>query len=225
MSDLKLTFRFKGGKGSGNFGHAGRPGQIGGSAPGRMSGVSITPRQERVWTGAKVDATAEPIPTTLSGPLGEEVAIQALSAHKDTQFITINQGVNNAPIDVAGDHMAIEVKTGLNTNSSQYWRTKIGGAYYNQEEKAMLKKMSAAERKEYNAHKLQAIIDRKHSMVESMSAELGEPVNPFTVGVIMAYDGSAADVFLVPGFHKNVSWKGIDEYYVGSYDIAIAGTG
>jgi hypothetical protein len=30
---MKLTLRFKGGEGSGNFGHEGRPGEVGGSAP------------------------------------------------------------------------------------------------------------------------------------------------------------------------------------------------
>jgi hypothetical protein len=30
---MKLTMRFKGGSGSGNFGHEGRPGLVGGSAP------------------------------------------------------------------------------------------------------------------------------------------------------------------------------------------------
>jgi len=33
---MKLTVRLKGGVGSGNFGHAGRPGKVGGSMPGKM---------------------------------------------------------------------------------------------------------------------------------------------------------------------------------------------
>jgi hypothetical protein len=44
------------------------------------------------------------------------------------KFDTVNVGVNNAPIDVAGDHMAVEVKTGLASNGvkSQHWRATIG---------------------------------------------------------------------------------------------------
>lgn len=39
---MKLTFRLKGGAGSGNFGHAGRPGKVGGSASG--SGIGTRKR-------------------------------------------------------------------------------------------------------------------------------------------------------------------------------------
>lgn len=34
LGEMRLTFRFKGGKGSGHRGHAGRPGMVGGSLPG-----------------------------------------------------------------------------------------------------------------------------------------------------------------------------------------------
>ena len=38
-----LRFTIKGGEGSGNFGHAGRPGEVGGSAPGGEAGGKIDP--------------------------------------------------------------------------------------------------------------------------------------------------------------------------------------
>jgi hypothetical protein len=37
---MKITFRFKGGSGSGNFGHAGIPGKVGGSASGSLTAGS-----------------------------------------------------------------------------------------------------------------------------------------------------------------------------------------
>jgi hypothetical protein len=44
---LKLWLPVKGGEGSGNFEHAGRPGEVGGSGPGGLSDVQI-----RTWIGA-----------------------------------------------------------------------------------------------------------------------------------------------------------------------------
>lgn len=43
----KLRLRYKGGKGSGNFGHAGRPGKVGGSAPGLGTRYNYTDDSER----------------------------------------------------------------------------------------------------------------------------------------------------------------------------------
>lgn len=40
---ITVTFRFKGGTRSGNFGHAGRPGKIGGSSGGGGTGGSVSP--------------------------------------------------------------------------------------------------------------------------------------------------------------------------------------
>lgn len=39
---MKITFRLKGGAGSGNFGHSGRPGKRGGSSPGGGGGGGVT---------------------------------------------------------------------------------------------------------------------------------------------------------------------------------------
>lgn len=43
---ITLTFRLKGGAGSGNFGHSGRPGKVGGSSGGGMPGVSDEKAQQ-----------------------------------------------------------------------------------------------------------------------------------------------------------------------------------
>lgn len=43
---MKLTIRLKGGPGSGNFDHAGRPGKEGGSASGSSGGASVASDEE-----------------------------------------------------------------------------------------------------------------------------------------------------------------------------------
>jgi hypothetical protein len=50
---MKLTFRYKGGKGSGHHGHAGRPGKEGGSLPG--IGITAAERYLRSEVGNLVD--------------------------------------------------------------------------------------------------------------------------------------------------------------------------
>lgn len=45
---MKIIVSFKGGEGSGNFDHAGIPGHVGGSAPGKGSD---SPSTAKVWTG------------------------------------------------------------------------------------------------------------------------------------------------------------------------------
>lgn len=41
---MKIILRYKGGSGSGNYGHSGRPGKVGGSQPGNVSGLPL-PKQ------------------------------------------------------------------------------------------------------------------------------------------------------------------------------------
>ena len=43
-----LSEKYKGGPGSGDFGHRGRPGQIGGSSD---SSSNYLPKDQRVWNG------------------------------------------------------------------------------------------------------------------------------------------------------------------------------
>jgi len=48
---MKATFVFKGGKGSGNFGHSGRPGKVGGSGGGGSSSGGSIPSWQKNITG------------------------------------------------------------------------------------------------------------------------------------------------------------------------------
>ena len=205
MTLTKFFLILKGGKGSGNFGHGGRPGKVGGSS-------------SRVWSG-----TTSTEPRTLSklktGGIGEALAIQALST-EGAQFETLNVGINNAPIDLIGDHLAVEVKTGLSTNArdAQKWRATIGEP--GKEEKELLKQMTPKEKLEFNSYKRQKILERKNELLKKLSEEAGEPVKAMTIGVILSPDGSKGDVFAIPGFHLSLRWNqyATDEYYLGTYD-------
>jgi hypothetical protein len=200
----------KGGPGSGNFGHAGRPGKVGGSTTGN-----------RVWAGQTLERAGERLSKLKTGEIGEKLAMKVLEDKFGASFSTLNAGLNNAPIDVAGDHTAVEVKTGLASvgKSAQHWRATIGQPGI--AERELLKAMDAQEKRTYNEFKKQQIIQRKESMLDKMRQAAGAEVKPYTVGIILDPDGSKGDVFLIPGFHLYLSWNqyATDDYYVGTYDV------
>lgn len=211
MSYLSLIIALKGGSGSGNFGHSGRPGKIGGSGSGGG----------RVWQGAQHEAGDVKLSKLQVGAIGEELAMKALSEKFGVPFETLNVGVNNAPIDVAGDHLAIEVKSGLATNSStaQHWRATIGQP--GKEESELLKQMTSEEKRAHNSYKYEQILKRKNDMLNQLSEIAGSEVKPMTVGVILSADGKRGDVYAVPGFHLRLPWASYatPDYHLESYDI------
>src|SRR5690606_1942980 len=73
----------------------------------------------------------------------------------------------------------------------------------------------------HNAVKYQAILDRKHALLQKMTEESGEEIKPLTMGLILSGDGKRADMFAIPGFHLQLRWNkyATDEYYVGTFDI------
>jgi len=52
--------------------------------------------------------------------------------------------------------------------------------------------------------------------------QLGRPVKPVTVGVILNPDTKTADVFRFNGFHARIGWNSpqAQKAYVGSYKYA-----
>lgn len=174
----------------------------------------------RVWTGEQ-QPKAEKLTKLKTGEIGEQVAMQALEDKLGAEFKTVNVGVNNAPIDVIGDHTAVEVKAGLASNgkSAQQWRATIGQPGV--AERAALKQMTPDEKRAHNKRKQAAILERKKEMVNEFSEKMGTPVKPATVGVILSPDGTKADVFMVPGFHLNLQWRShaTDDNYLGTYEV------
>jgi hypothetical protein len=217
--DWEALFIELGGPGSGNYGHAGRPGVgVGGSGP----GLSFAPTAERVWTGKRQPAAGD-LSKETTGALGEALAAHVLSQRFGARFETLNQGLNNAPLDVAGDHVAVEVKTGLASNgaSAQHWRATIGEP--GREEKAAMRGLTAAEKAEYNQIKQELVMERKTDMLREMSAVSGGDVQGFTLGVILAPDGRRGDAWLIPGFHARIGWNQLartyQDAYVGTWTI------
>lgn len=210
----EATIRIKGGPGSGHHGHQGRLGQRGGSAPGSGG---------RVWTGEAVPRgdKSKRISKLRTGEIGEQFARQALAEKFGVPFVELNQGINNAPIDIAGDHHAVEVKAGLATNgkTAQHWRATIGQP--GKEEAELIKQMTSAEKRAHNVAKEQAILARKNAMLSQMSEDAGVTIKPATVGVILSEDGSRGDVYFVPGFHLRLTWQeyATEDYYLGTYDM------
>jgi hypothetical protein len=218
---VKLIF-VKGGPESGHHGHAGLPGVHGGSRPsGAGGGASSGGGSKRVWTGQQQAKPEKRLTKLSTGAAGERVAMRALEKKLGAPFSTLNKGINNAPIDVAGNHTAVEVKTGLASNgkTAQHWRATIGQP--GKKETELLKQMSSKEKREYNTWKREKILERKYDALSQMAKVAGEEIKPATVGVIMSPDGSKADVFFIPGFHQRLTWKkyATDEYYIGTYDV------
>lgn len=212
-----LVDALKGGPGSGFHGHAGRPGEVGGSAP--ASTVSPKRIDAKVWNGEpeQAESTLSKLET---GAIGEDLVIALLSDEHGIPFGTVNQGVNNAPFDVAGNGYAVEVKTGMATNgkTAMHWRATIGQP--GKAEQALLKQMSSEEKRAHNQWKEGEILRRKHALLDQMSKEAGKPIKPLTIGVILSADGKRADVYRFEGFHLYLPWKkyATDEHYVGSYE-------
>jgi hypothetical protein len=193
--------------------------------PGQHSQSDHTPKKYakgagRVWTGKQVDE--RPTVSKLeTGLIGEDVARHALSTMMGTEFKTTNVGLNNAPIDAFGDHTAVEIKTGLSSNgrTAQHWRATIGQPGVAEREQIAL--MNPQEKRQHHTRKRVAIMERKAAVLKEASKEAGAPVKGMTVGVILAPDGSRADVYAIPGFHQRLRWDdyATDEFYVGTYDV------
>lgn len=202
-----LFSKLKGGPKSGNFGHQGRQGKRGGSGPGR------------VWSGGVTEYDGPKLSKLEVGAIGEALAMKVLSEKFGTEFTTLNVGINNSPIDLAGDHRAVEVKTGLSSNraDAQQFRATIGEP--GKAEKALIAQMTPDEKLAHNAYKRQRILERKHALLEELSRESGEEIKGSTVAIILSPDGKKGDAYLISGFHSRIGWSKLrDEEFLGTYD-------
>jgi hypothetical protein len=175
---------------------------------------------QRVWQGKRQEPTRTRLSRSEVGKRGEALAAKALSDVYDAEFVSLNEGINNAPLDMGGDHRAVEVKTGLVTNTSRalHWRATIGQP--GKAETELIRSMTREQKREHNLYKQQQIMERKYNMLSKMSELIGAKVEPITIGIILSEDGSRGDVYEIPDFHLRLSWKdyATDEYYIGTYD-------
>ncbi len=195
-------------------------GKRGDTKKSRFTGGKV-PFENRVWKGERYPYPDKKPSKIVYGALGEELAMFVLGELSGDEFSSINVGINNAPIDVAGDHLAVEVKTGMAYvgPKSQMWRASIGEM--GKQEKETYKRMDKAQKREYNKWKQSEILRRKNDIVARMSEELGEPIKGITMAIIMTPDLKRADVFRLEGFHISASWKkyATEDNYIGTYEI------
>lgn len=98
-----------------------------GGDTGESSGAGLKSVSSRAWAGK-----AQTIKTSLSklevGALGERTTEAYLWSLGHVPVKPTNAKINNFPVDLLADHMAVEVKTGLVSNgpSAQQWRATIG---------------------------------------------------------------------------------------------------
>jgi len=190
-----------------------------GSSKGGEFAPKLTPTTERAWDGKQKN-----IKRTLSkletGQLGELIVIEWMKkkGYRDATAMNWNNR-NNNPIDVVGDHLAIEVKAGLASNgkTAQHWRATIGQP--GPKELAWLAKAKPEAKARWNEKKAQAIIHRKEKVVKELARLTGDPIKGQTVTLIIDHDRRIADVYRFPGFHSRIAWNDsrVKKAYVGSY--------
>lgn len=93
---MKIIFRLKGGKGSGNYGHSGRPGEVGGSSEGNWTRHSSThmSRQEGQYT---VHVRTSPVTSTSPGSSSRR-ATTGWRAHITVEDSTLTPGNAHEPL-------------------------------------------------------------------------------------------------------------------------------
>jgi hypothetical protein len=138
-----------------------------------------------------------------TGALGERI----IAAYYGGNVRSLNIGRNNAPIDLRAGDKLIEAKSGLVSNrvDSQKWRSTIGEP--GKAEKAWLKGLSPEAKRAWNEQKMREIIRRKYDAVRKVSTVLGRAFKATTVCTIINPDTRMADVFEMPGFHRNIRWN------------------
>lgn len=80
------------------------------------TGSSIEATTSRAWSGKPIKLSLK-LSKVATGHIGEAIAVAYLKQQGITDAHLINNNQPNYPIDVAGDHQLVEVKTGLASNS------------------------------------------------------------------------------------------------------------
>lgn len=161
----------------------------------------------RVWTGRRQDTKIR-LSQLESGHTGERIAQQYLKDEYDaTNVRKLGEGQTNYPVDIAGDHVVVEVKTGQvsNAKSGLYWAAKIGQP--GKKETAKLKTMSPAAKARHNAKKYAKIMRDKEEAHKTVEKETGMKLKKKTIGIIINPDTKTADMFEFDGFHRYIGWN------------------
>jgi len=163
-------------------------------------------KDKKVFSGQQVN-TRTKLSKLETDKLGERVVLDYMRANGIKDARSANVKGNNYPVDIVGDHLAIELKSGLVSNgpSAQHWRATIGQP--SKTEAAWLAKASAGAKAAHNEEKAQAIIDRKNAAVRELAKATGTKLAGMTVAVIINPDTKAMDLYAFKGFHARIGWK------------------
>lgn len=154
-----------------------------------------------------------------AGAIGEHVAVAYLKSEGIHDAAPLNLQTNNFPVDLIGDHICVEVKTGLvsNQKGAQHWRATIGQP--GKKETEWLKTASKEEKAAWNRRKNQEILARKHKVLSDMTKKYGTKIKAKTLTTIINPDTHTADVFMFEGFHQSIRWNSEEakKAYVGTF--------
>jgi hypothetical protein len=216
--DFEETKHPRGGKGTAKGGQFVKKGQ-GGSGASEQN-VSLEKTTNRAWQG-RPSAKGADVPKHQLGALGESIAVQYLKnlGFKDAIALHVESS-NNFPLDLVGDHQIFEVKTGIAHSTTPRWRITIGQP--GKAETEWLKTAPPEEKRDWNRKKVEMAIARKHEVVAQMAKEVGRPLNPKTIGIILDPTTGIADIHVLDGFHADVGWNSpaVKSAYKGSFKYA-----
>lgn len=143
------------------------------------------------------------------GELGEEIALAYVQqVLGDRGAFTLDMKRTNFPLDALspGRGWAIEIKAGQvnNATSARQWRYTLGEP--RRAEKRALRRMTAEQKRAYNAAKLKAVLARKQSMRAEISKQHGLKLRDKTIALIVDHDRKLADVYVFDGYHARIGW-------------------
>ena len=174
--------------------------------------VRLKKTNERAFSGGSVEIKKK-LSKLETDSVGESIALSYLRSIGFIHAHSANTKGNNFPVDIFADHRAIELKSGQvsNTKSAQQFRVTLGQP--GKAETELLKRMSTEEKLKHNTAKLDQAIKRKLQIAENYG------MAAITMMVLINPDTQHADVFVVEGYHKRISWRGpqLEDGYVGSF--------
>ena len=158
-----------------------------------------------------------------TGRVGEAAIrsyLKSIVGIKDT--VALNAGKTNESIDLFGDSMAPEVKSGMCNVSekAQRWRItfsmELGKA-----EQAKYDALTEEQQKAWREKRQRSCLKRKLALLKKLS-EAGAPIKPVTYTAVVNPDTQTADIYLTEGYHQRIGWNDPKAKHVGSvrYDHA-----
>jgi len=161
---------------------------------------------ERAFNGDPVELKTK-LSKQAAGALGEKLILDYLRDQGQGDARAMNTKYNNFPVDGMYDHRAVEMKTGMasNSRSAQQWRMTIGEPGV--AEKEWLKTASPDDKAAWNKKKQQAIHDRKQKVLDEVTRITGQQVKGETIATILNPDTKTVDIYRFEGYHDRIPWR------------------